>query len=67
MLIPVSTASASALPPPGWNIAKRRELMETALPHNQVFENLEVGLNFPAIGKPNHAQLILLELEDITE
>ena len=63
-----------------WDIPKLRELLETILPRDQVFEGFEVEHDFPAIGKrkmllnarritskTGETQLILLAIEDVTE
>ena len=63
-----------------WDIPKLRELLETILPGNQVFEGYEVEHDFPSIGKrkmllnarrltgkAGETQLILLAIEDVTE
>ena len=63
-----------------WDIPKLRELLETILPSNQVFEDYEVEHDFPAIGKrkmllnarrisgkTGETELILLAIEDVTE
>ena len=62
-----------------WDIPKLRELLETILPRDQVFEGFEVEHDFPAIGKrkmllnarritgkTGETQLILLAIEDVT-
>jgi two-component system CheB/CheR fusion protein len=62
-----------------WDIPKLRELLETILPRNQVFEDFEVEHDFPDIGKrkmllnarritgkTEGAQLILLAIENVT-
>ena len=63
-----------------WNIPELRELLETILPGNQVFEHYQVEHDFPDIGKrkmllnarcitgkAGETQLILLAIEDVTE
>jgi len=63
-----------------WNIPKLRELLEKILPGNNVFNDFEVEHDFETIGlkimrlnarkinkDTNHAQLILLAIEDVTE
>ncbi len=63
-----------------WNIPKLRELLEDILPQNSVFNDLEVEHTFETIGhkimhlnarrieqKPDHTELILLAIEDVTE
>ena len=63
-----------------WDIPKLKELLETLLPQNQTFENYEVELDFPSIGKrkmqlnarriagkADEMQLILLAIEDLTK
>jgi two-component system CheB/CheR fusion protein len=63
-----------------WNIPKLRELLETILPTNQVFEDYPVEHDFPVIGKrkvilnarritgkTGETQLILLAIEDATD
>lgn len=63
-----------------WNIPRLRELLEDILPETTSFDDFEVDHDFPGIGKRimflnarkvyrrfNHAQLILLAIEDITE
>ncbi len=63
-----------------WDIPKLRELLETILPSNQVFEGYQVEHDFPSIGKrkmllnarritgkAGETQLILLAIEDVTE
>ncbi len=62
-----------------WNIPKLRELLETILPRDKVFDGFEVEHDFPAIGKrkmllnarkvsgkAGGAELILLAIEDVT-
>ena len=62
-----------------WDIPKLRELLETVLPKDTVFENFRVEHDFPAIGhktlmlnarrisgEEGTTQLILLAMEDIT-
>jgi two-component system CheB/CheR fusion protein len=62
-----------------WDIPRLRELLETVLPKDTVFDNFRVEHNFPGIGHrilllnarritggARTAQLILLALEDIT-
>jgi two-component system CheB/CheR fusion protein len=63
-----------------WDIPQLKELLETILPQNQIFENYQVEFDFPEIGKrkmllnarrvlgrAGETQLILLEIEDITK
>lgn len=63
-----------------WDIPKLRDLLETILPKNQIMEGYQVEHDFPAIGqrkmllnarrivgKTGQTQLILLEIEDVTE
>ena len=63
-----------------WNIPKLKELLEQALPENTVYNDFEVEHEFETIGpkimhlnarriyrEPNHAPLILLAIEDVTE
>ncbi|MHB0960061.1 MAG: PAS domain-containing hybrid sensor histidine kinase/response regulator [Pirellulaceae bacterium] len=63
-----------------WDIPKLRELLQTILPQNTVFNDFEVEHEFPSIGRKtmllnarrvhgegDHAGLILLAIEDITE
>jgi len=63
-----------------WNIPRLRQLLEEVLPEDHTFEDFVVEQHFPAIGsrimllnarrirKPNdHAELILLAIEDVTE
>lgn len=63
-----------------WDIPKLRELLENILPAATSFDNFEVVHDFPGIGKrimlvnarqmyvkTDHAKLILLAIEDITE
>ncbi|HVK19454.1 MAG TPA: PAS domain S-box protein, partial [Fimbriiglobus sp.] len=63
-----------------WNVPKLRSLLEDILPQNTVFNDFEVTHEFPSIGRRvmlvnarrvyrqvNHAELVLLALEDITE
>lgn len=63
-----------------WDIPRLRELLETILPSNQVFEGYQVEHDFPAIGKRkmllnarlingkvDETRLILLAIEDVTE
>jgi hypothetical protein len=62
-----------------WDIPRLHELLETVLPKDTAFENIDVEHNFPGIGHrtmllnarriPGEAgttQLILLAVEDIT-
>jgi two-component system CheB/CheR fusion protein len=62
-----------------WDIPRLRELLETVLPQNTSFENMEVEHDFPTIGrrkmllnarrilgKTGETQLILLAMEDVT-
>jgi PAS domain S-box-containing protein len=62
-----------------WNIPKLRELLEELLPKNQSFEDCEVELEFPGLGKRfmllnarrihngnTKSQKVLLAIEDIT-
>ncbi len=62
-----------------WNIPKLKELLETILPRDKVFDGFEVEHNFPTIGKRKMllnarrvtgkvggAELILLAIEDVT-
>ncbi len=62
-----------------WNIPKLRELLETILPRDKVFDGFEVEHDFPSIGKrkmllnarrvtgkAGGAELILLAIEDVT-
>ena len=63
-----------------WDIPKLRELLEEIIPKNASFEDFEVEHNFPGIGHKimllnarrippvgEHASLILLAIEDVTE
>ncbi len=63
-----------------WNIPKLRELLEQTLPENLVYNDFEVEHDFETIGpkimhlnarriyrEPDHTQLILLAIEDVTE
>jgi len=59
-----------------WNIPKLKTLLENVLPKKREFKGLEVEHDFPSIGKRvmllnarqiNHAQLILLAVEDVTK
>ncbi len=63
-----------------WNIPKLRELLEEVLPQNHSFDDFHVSHKFPTNGHKhmllnarrirepgNHAELILLAIEDITE
>ena len=59
-----------------WNIPALRTLLEDLLPTNHAFVDYEVDHTFPGIGhrimqlnaqRIDHAQLILLAMEDITE
>lgn len=63
-----------------WNIPKLKELLEQSLPENTVYNDFEVEHTFKNIGtkimhlnarriyrEPNHAPLILLAIEDVTE
>ena len=63
-----------------WNIPELVNLLKNVLPHNNPFENFELGYDFPAVGKKllilNARQImhkggyqdrILLAIEDITE
>ncbi len=62
-----------------WNIPKLRELLETILPRDKVFDGFEVEHEFPVIGKrkmllnarrisgkEGGVELILLAIEDVT-
>ncbi|MDD5057004.1 MAG: chemotaxis protein CheB [Sideroxydans sp.] len=59
-----------------WNIPKLRELLETILPRDKVFDGFAVEHDFPAIGQrkmllnarkiSGRAELILLAIEDVT-
>jgi two-component system CheB/CheR fusion protein len=62
-----------------WNIPRLRELIETVLPKDTSFEDIEVEHDFPVIGhrrmllnarripgETGRAQLILLAMEDVT-
>jgi two-component system CheB/CheR fusion protein len=62
-----------------WDIPRLRELLETVLPQNTSFEDMEVEHDFPTIGhrkillnarripgKTGEKQLILLAIEDVT-
>lgn len=63
-----------------WNVPPLRALLEKVLPQNKTVESFEVEADFPSIGRKvlllnarklwregNHAELILLAIEDITE
>jgi len=63
-----------------WDIPKLRELLETILPKETSFDNLEIEHDFQEVGrrkllmnarcvfeKMGHPQLILLAIEDITD
>jgi chemotaxis protein methyltransferase CheR len=63
-----------------WNIPRLRELLEQALPENSTYNDFEVEHEFESIGpkimhlnarriyrEANHAPLILLAIEDVTE
>lgn len=63
-----------------WNILRLKDALETIIPHNSVFENLEVEYHFPEIGEKImllngrrinqegvRKHLILLAIEDITD
>ncbi len=63
-----------------WNIPKLRALLEEILPRRTQFEDYEVSQSFPSIGPrtmllnarqvpegPDHAPVILLALEDVTD
>ncbi len=63
-----------------WDIPKLRELLETILPRNTIFNDFEVEHNFKNIGlkimhlnarriydKDNSTRMILLSIEDVTE
>jgi len=59
-----------------WNIPELRKLLEEVLPKKKIFNDFEVSHDFPSIGQKtmllnarriDHAQLILLAIEDITE
>ncbi len=63
-----------------WNIPKLRELLEEILPQNAILNDFEVEHTFETIGpkimhlnarqifgEQNHAQLVLLAIEDVTE
>ncbi len=63
-----------------WNLPALRDLLETVLPHNQIFENYPMEHDFPGIGRrkmllnarsiidqTGKAQLILLAMDDVTD